>query len=137
MTAALSSFRPDVFALDPPRLLASLCGECAAKIFPPREVCPRCGGAVAAARVPLSTAGVVYAFTAVRTAPPGLTVPYVLAHVDLPADDVRVLSRLVGRDPEEIAVGDHVRLAAAPAEPMGDEPAAMFVFAYDDWNGGS
>ncbi len=133
----LSSFRPDVFALDPPRLLASVCAECAVKTFPPRDICPRCGGTAEAAKAPLSTVGVVYALTIVRNAPKGLTVPYVLAYVDLPAEEVRVMSRLIGREPEQMAVGDQVHLAVAAAEPAGPEPASMFVFAYDTANGGN
>jgi uncharacterized OB-fold protein len=67
----------------------------------------------------------------VRQAPPGLTAPYVLGYIDLPLDEVRVMARIVGTDPEKVAVGDNVRLAAAPAEPAREEPASMFVFTYD------
>jgi uncharacterized OB-fold protein len=131
------SFRPDVFELDPPRLLASVCSECEVRTFPPRGICPRCGGASAEEKARLATAGVVYAFTIVRQAPPGLTTPYVLGYVDLPADEIRVMARIVGAEPEHISVGDAVELAAAAAEPAPEEPASMFVFTHDTGNGGN
>jgi uncharacterized OB-fold protein len=122
------SFRPDVFELNPPRLLASVCSECETRTFPPREICPRCASASLEEKARLSTLGEVYTFTIVRQAPPGLTIPYVLAYVDLPADEVRVMARIVGSEPEEVEVGDAVELAAAAAEPAREEPASMFVF---------
>lgn len=132
---AAPSFRPDAFELDPPRLLASICSQCEAKAFPPRDICPRCGAASAAEKARLSTEGVLYAFTIVRQAPPGLSTPYVLGYVDLPAEEVRVMAQIVGAEPEEVRVGDRLRLASAPAEPAREEPASMFVFTYDTTNG--
>ncbi|MBB5157256.1 Zn-ribbon domain-containing OB-fold protein [Saccharopolyspora phatthalungensis] len=121
------SFRPDVFHPDPPTLLGSRCPMCAGKVFPPRDVCPRCGEANEEHPVELSRQGTVYSYTVVRQAPPGLTTPYVLACVDLPDDEVRVLSRIEGGDPAAVAIGLPVRLGARPVE-GSDGGHLMFVF---------
>src|SRR4051812_40321210 len=122
------SFRPDVFRADPPTLLGSICAACSRKAFPPRDVCPWCNAAVdEAVPVALSAQGEVYSFTIVRQAPPGLPVPYVLAYVDLLDDDVRVMARVEGVEPEALEIGTPVVLGARADERSADD-AAMFVF---------
>ena len=37
-------------------LMGGICLNCGHKLFPPRDVCPECGGASAEARPPLRTA---------------------------------------------------------------------------------
>lgn len=122
-----NSFRPDVFRADPPTLLGSQCGSCGRKAFPPREVCPSCGEADHSDRVQLSRAGRIYSYTVVRQAPPGLTTPYVLGYVDLPDDDVRVMSRIEGGQDGEIRIGAPVVLGACSGEKSA-QPGRMFVF---------
>lgn len=122
------SFRPDVFRADPPTLLGSRCPACERKAFPPRTVCPSCGTIVdEAQQIPLSTEGVVYSYTIVRQAPPGLETPYVLGYVDLPADEVRVMGRVEGVDPEAMQIGIPVRLTARRDE-TSEEESLMFAF---------
>ncbi len=127
MTTA--SFRPDVFTADPPTLLGSHCPSCGGRAFPFRAVCPRCGALDVAETVGLSTDGVIYSFTVVRQAPPGLETPYVLGYVDLPADEVRVMARIEGVTPEDVAIGQPVRLVARPDERAEVEGTVMFAFA--------
>ncbi|WP_145982597.1 Zn-ribbon domain-containing OB-fold protein [Pseudonocardia sp. EC080625-04] len=94
-------FREGLLALDPPRLLGSRCTDCGAAAFPARTFCPACRtGVVAPAE--LSTSGRVHSFTVVRQAPPGTEVPYTLAWVDLPADEVRLMAQVVGIAPEGV-----------------------------------
>jgi uncharacterized OB-fold protein len=126
---AAVSFRPDVFESDPPALLGSLCASCARKAFPPRDVCPSCGALDRARPARLSARGVIYSFTIVRQAPPGLATPYVLAYVDLPEDEVRVLSRIEGLAPEDVEIGLPVRLVTRVDE---RDQALMFAFEYDE-----
>lgn len=122
------SFRPDVFRSDPPTLLGSRCAACERRAFPPRDVCPSCGAfAEAAELTPLSGEGVVYSFTVVRQAPPGLQTPYVLGYVDLPADRVRVMARIEGVDPDAMEIGIPVALTARRDE-TSEEEAVMFAF---------
>lgn len=127
-----TSFRPDVFAAENPTLLGSRCTECGRKAFPYREVCPSCTALEAAEQVDLSKHGVIYSFTVVRQAPPGLETPYVLGYVDLPDDEVRVMSRIEGVTPEDVAIGQRVRLTARRDERADDENTVMFAFARTD-----
>ncbi len=127
-----TSFRPDVFAADSPTLLGSRCTACGRKAFPHREVCPTCGALDAAETVELSKDGRIYSFTVVRQAPPGLETPYVLGYVDLPADEVRVMSRIEGVTPEDVAIGQSVTLTARRDERAEDEDTVMFAFARTD-----
>lgn len=94
-------FREGLLALDPPRLLGSRCAGCGAAAFPARAFCPACRTGVVEP-VELSTSGRVHSFTVVRQAPPGAEVPYTLAWVDLPADEVRLMAQVVGIAPEAV-----------------------------------
>jgi len=97
-----------------PILTISVCPRCAARWFPPREVCSTCayGGLD-----PLEARadGVAYASTVVRIGAPGFRAPYVLTYVDV--DGVRVLAHTDPADPEHpaaLAPGTPVRFTAGP-----------------------
>ncbi|GAA5165357.1 MULTISPECIES: Zn-ribbon domain-containing OB-fold protein [Amycolatopsis] len=111
--AAARPFREGLLELAPPRLLGSRCGRCATVAFPPREFCPACRATTGITGTALPAEGVVYSFTIVRQAPPGIEVPYVLAYVDLP-DGVRVLGQVAGIEPDEVAIGLPVHLELTP-----------------------
>lgn len=130
-----ASFRPDVFDADPPALLGSRCTTCARKAFPPRDVCPHCGAVDRAEPVRLTGEGVVYSFTVVRQAPPGLDMPYVLGYVDLPEHDVRVMSRIEGVDPDRVGIGMPVHLVSRPDERDAEHATVMFAFEYRNAEG--
>lgn len=125
-----TSFRPDVFEADPPALLGSRCTQCARKAFPARDVCPGCGAVDQSEAVRLSGQGVIYSFTVVRQAPPGLETPYVLGYVDLLEDEVRVMSRIEGLDPAEVDIGLPVQLVTRVDERAEEGETVMFAFAY-------
>ncbi|AGP61401.1 Zn-ribbon domain-containing OB-fold protein [Streptomyces rapamycinicus] len=130
MGQSVLSFRPDVFTADPPTLLASHCRDCGNKAFPPRDVCPSCG-APSGDQVPLSRRGEIYSYAVVRQAPPGLATPYVLAYIDLPEDEVRVLARVEGIAPDVVRVGTTVELGTRPVD-NPDDTSVMFVFRAEE-----
>ena len=107
-------FREGLLSLEPPRLLGSRCGACATTIFPPREFCPACRAVAGLERTELDRHGRIHSFTVVRHAPPGVAVPYVLAWVDLPVDRVRLMSTVVGVEPEAVELGRPVELELTP-----------------------
>ncbi|GAA4879020.1 Zn-ribbon domain-containing OB-fold protein [Actinomycetospora straminea] len=113
--AAARPFREGLLSLDPPRLLGSRCGACGTATFPARDVCPACRAEEVAGHE-LSTRGRIHSFTVVRQAPAGVEVPYVLAWIDLPADDVRLMAQVVGVAPEEVSHGLPVSLELVPFE---------------------
>jgi len=91
------------------RLLLQWCTACARPVWYPREVCPRCLGSTLEWRESQGR-GVVYAYTVEHKAQTrALEAPYVVALVEL-EEGVRLLSNVVGRPPERVAVGDRVRV---------------------------
>lgn len=113
-------FREGLLRLEPPALLGSRCTACGATAFPPREFCPACRATDGLAESALSAEGRVHSFTVVRQAPPGIEVPYVLGWIDLPADDVRLMARVVGVAPEQVELDMPVRLELTPFDTAGD-----------------
>ncbi len=98
------AMRDDVMQLDPPQLLGIHCAACSAVTFPKREFCAACGAREGLSTRGLSRYGTVHCFTVVRQAPAGRAVPYVLACVDLPHDQVRVMAQL-DTAPERVRIG--------------------------------
>ena len=118
-------FRDGLLRLDPPRLLGSRCRSCGTTAFPAREFCPSCRAVDGLADAELGTEGRIATFTVVRQAPPGVAVPYVLAQVDLPDDDVRLLTTVVGAAPEDVALDLPVTLELAPFGTAADGTALL------------
>ena len=86
------------------------CDDCGAAIFPRRVVCPVCGGrrladATSAGR------GIVYSTTGVHTREGA----YNVALVDLD-EGFRMMSEVVGADPDAVAIGAVVQARADDGE---------------------
>jgi len=99
-------------------LLGGECGACGRRHFPRATICPWCGhGEVA--EVTLSSEGTLWGWTAVNAAPPGYDgpVPYGFGVVELPADGIQVVTRLVESDPSVLAVGTVMRFRVVPLTP--------------------
>jgi uncharacterized protein len=122
-------FRDGLLRLDPPRLLGSHCPACGTTAFPAREFCPSCRATDGLVATELATEGRVATFTVVRQAPPGVAVPYVLAQVDLPDDDVRLLTTVVGAAPEDMALDLPVTLELTPFG-TADDGAALLGYRF-------
>ena len=83
--------------------------SCERKHFPLAAWCPWCGADDPTA-VTLSTEGTVWSWTAVHAPPPGSVgdVPFGFGVVELPADGLRVVTRLVETDPDQLTEGTPV-----------------------------
>jgi len=92
-------------------LVGGRCTACGRSHFPPADWCPWCGGDEVDA-VTLSTTGTLWAWTAVQAPPPGYDgeVPYGFGVVELPADGLRVVTRLTEPDPTRLSLGQPVEL---------------------------
>ena len=91
------------------RLLVQWCLDCDGPVFFPRAVCPRCLGTALEWR-PSHGTGTVYAGTVEhRPQNPMMAdrAPYVVALVDVD-DGWRMLTGVVGCDPDEVVVGMRV-----------------------------
>jgi uncharacterized OB-fold protein len=90
------------------RLLVQGCTACGSTQHPPRAVCIGCGATDSLTWRPATGRGSVDTFTIVHRAPrPDLDVPYVIARVRLD-EGVVLLTRLVGRDPDDWTIDDRV-----------------------------
>jgi uncharacterized OB-fold protein len=110
------------------RFLLPRCNDCAAWIWYPRGFCPACGS-LDTDWQEASGRGHIYSYTVVRKSGlPGWSdlVPYVIAYVEL-AEGPRVMSNIVGCDPEALAIGNPVRVVM----PTGDHGQALFRFRLD------
>jgi uncharacterized OB-fold protein len=98
------------------KFLLQWCTHCDAPIFYPREVCPACLRADGLEWRPASGRGRVYAVS-VQYAPqiplPAYATPYAVAVVELD-EGVRLLSTIVGCEPESVTVGQAVSVAWEP-----------------------
>ncbi len=100
------------------RLTVPRCNSCATYVWFPRSRCPACGEGTLEP-VEVSGDGVVYSFT-VNRRPAGVfkdAGAVVIAYVEL-AEGPRVLTNLVGMDPQSIHIGQPVR-AVVEASPAG------------------
>lgn len=98
------------------RLVLPRCASCSTYIWYPRVICPACHS-TDIEWVPGSGRGTVYSFT---VNPRGFgrwaeVTPYAIAYVEL-EEGPRVLTNIVGTDPESVHIGQAVTAVFEPAE---------------------
>ncbi len=100
------------------------CLSCDAVIWYPRSICPHCGS-TELEWFDTSGEGSIYSFSIVRKTGGrwGAHTPFVLAYVELD-DGPRVMTNIVGVDPDTLACGDRVR----PVFDRVDEAYALLRF---------
>lgn len=98
-------------------LLGGLCAACDRRHFPTSEFCPWCG-TPDPTEVVLSTQGTLWSWTAVTAAPPGYDgpVPFGFGVVELPADGLRVITRLTVADPAALKLGQPVEYSVVDVD---------------------
>jgi uncharacterized OB-fold protein len=96
-------------------LLGGRCTRCGQRHFPRATTCPWCGSDTID-DVTLSTEGTLWSWTAVSAAPPGYEgdVPYGFGVVELPADNLQVVTRITEADTEALAQGMAMRFVVVP-----------------------
>jgi len=90
------------------------CADCGEWIWYPKALCPSCGRRENIEWRRLSGKGVVYSFTIIRqvidNAPAfNSDIPFVIGLVELD-EGPRIYSNITGTRPEEVAIGDEVRV---------------------------
>ena len=115
---------------DAPALLGSRCAACGAHHFPRHDTCPYCA-ADGPLPTQLSSAGSLWAWTAVTAAPPGYQgpVPYGVGVVELP-EGIRVITRLTEGDPSALVSGQAMALRIVALHTDADgRDVVTFAFA--------
>ncbi len=110
------------------RYEAARCTECGQVFFPPRTVCHRCRGRTFE-KTTLGREGTLETFTIIRVAPSGFVdqAPYAVGIVSLPGG-VKVTAQIVDGDPEEIEIGDRLRLEFRRVRQDGE--AGILCYGY-------
>jgi uncharacterized protein len=110
-------------------MLGEVCPHCDARIFPPRDVCPECGGE---AKKPFSFSGKgeVFSYTVMHDAPAGFeyTLPYTVALVKL-EEGPMVTAQLTDLGDEEARIGMPVEMVTRKIRDDGDE-SGIIVYGY-------
>jgi hypothetical protein len=110
-------------------LVGEICPHCQAKIFPPRDVCPECGGEAKTPYV-FSGKGEVYSFTKMGVAPAGFEeqAPYTVALIKLDEGPI-VTAQLTDLGESEVQIGMPVEMVTRKLRSDGDE-RGMLVYGY-------
>ena len=111
------------------QLVGEVCPHCEAKLFPPRDVCPECGGE-AKKLFTFSGRGEVYSHTTVYDAPAGFedNAPYTVALVKL-EEGPMVTAQLTDLDEQGVEIGTPVEMVTRRLRTDGDE-RGMLVYGY-------
>jgi uncharacterized OB-fold protein len=110
-------------------LVGEVCPHCQAKLFPPRDVCPECGGE-AKTEYQFSGKGEVYSFTVLHDAPAGFEAytPYTVALVKL-QEGPMVTAQLTDLGEQAVQIGMPVEMVTRKIRADGDEKG-MLVYGY-------
>lgn len=110
-------------------LVGEVCPHCDAKLFPPRDVCPECGGE---AKQPYNFIGKgkVYSFTRMTDVPAGFEAqsPYTMALVRLD-EGPTVTAQLTDLGDEKVEIGMPVEMVTRKIRSDGDR-RGMLVYGY-------
>ncbi|MFW5713532.1 MAG: Zn-ribbon domain-containing OB-fold protein [Brevefilum sp.] len=110
-------------------LVGEKCPHCEAKIFPPRDVCPECGGEAKTAYT-FSGKGEVYSYTRMSNAPAGFEeqAPYTVALIKLEEGPI-VTAQLTDLGDQNVQIGMPVEMVTRKLRSDGDE-RGMLVYGY-------
>jgi hypothetical protein len=110
------------------RLQGNRCEKCQTVTFPPKPVCPKCGGRDFTPCF-LSGKGHVYSHATVYQTSDAFAdyVPYVVAIVET-EEGVRLVAQLTDVDPEEVFIGMPVEMVIRKISEEGDR--GMITYGY-------
>lgn len=110
-------------------LVGEICPHCDAKIFPPRDVCPECGGEAKTAYA-FSGKGEVYSFTKMGNAPAGFEeqAPYTVALIKLQEGPI-VTAQLTDLGDQEVQIGMPVEMVTRKLR-SDDGDKGILIYGY-------
>jgi uncharacterized OB-fold protein len=111
-------------------LTGEVCPHCQSKLFPPRDVCPKCGGP---AKTPFqfSGKGSVYSFTTLYNPPEGFEdyAPYVVALIKLEEGPL-VTAQLTDVTPPEVHIGMKVEMVTRKMREAGEDGVILYNYKF-------
>ncbi len=111
-------------------LTGEVCPHCGAKLFPPRDVCPKCTGP---AKTPFafSGRGEVYSFSTLYSAPEGFEkyAPYVVALVKLEEGPL-VTAQLTDVDKDAVYIGMPVEMVTRKMREEGEDGLILYNYKF-------
>jgi len=110
-------------------LVGEICPHCQAKLFPPRDICPECGGE-AKTLFNFSGRGEVYSYTTVYSPPSGYEdqAPYTVAIVKLEEGPL-ITAQLTDIGDQSVEIGTPVEMVTRRLRQDGDE-RGLIVYGY-------
>ncbi len=110
-------------------LVGEVCPHCEVKIFPPRDVCPNCGGEAKEPSV-FSGKGTIFSFTVMQDGPEGFeeAAPYTVALVQLDEGPI-VTAQLTDLGEDPVAIGMPVEMVTRRIRSDGSEKGIL-VYGY-------
>jgi len=110
-------------------LVGEVCPHCGVKLFPPRDICPECGGE---AKEPFSFSGrgTIYSFTRMSDAPAGFEhdAPYTVALVKLEEGPV-VTAQLTDLGDTPVEIGMPVEMVTRRIRSDGGD-SGILIYGY-------
>ncbi len=111
-------------------LIGEVCPHCKAKLFPPRDVCPECGGP---AKEPFafSGRGEVFSYSTVFQAPTSHEeqAPYTVALVKLEEGPL-ITAQLTDVDRKDVKIGMAVEMTTRVLQSNGDRGAIVYGYKF-------
>jgi uncharacterized OB-fold protein len=110
-------------------LVGEVCPHCDNKIFPPRDICPNCGGE-ARTLYAFSGKGEVYSYTTVYEAPAGFdaNTPYTVALIKL-QEGPMITAQLTDLGEQPVEIGMPVEMVTRRMRNDGDE-RGVIIYGY-------
>jgi uncharacterized OB-fold protein len=110
-------------------LVGEICPHCEVKIFPPRDVCPNCGGE-AKAQYALSGKGEVFSYTTIYEPPAGYdeNAPYTVALIKLEEGPI-ITAQLTDLGSEPVEIGMPVEMVTRKLR-TDDAERGIIVYGY-------
>lgn len=111
-------------------LVGEICPHCSAKLFPPRDVCPQCGGP-AKDVFAFSGRGVVYSFSTLYNAPEGFEAyaPYTVALVKL-EEGPMVAAQLTDVERDAVRIGMPVEMVTRKMREEGEDGLILYNYKF-------
>jgi len=111
-------------------LIGEVCKKCGAKLFPPRDVCPKCSKP-AYEPYTFSGRGEVYSYSTIYQAPAGFEefAPYTVALIRLEEGPL-VTAQLTDADASEIHIGMPVEMVTRKMREEGEDGQIIYGYKF-------